>query len=109
MPQVVRGFRSFIRWVVLIGVFGFVLLVVGSYIGTCAFKQRNPPSINEAPWAIQTSSRGYYAKIYSVENGVPTITDYWLLDDKGHYIHVKGSMAFLPRLFGQVAVIRRTK
>lgn len=104
-----KGLQQFVAWIATIAVCALVLLAVGTYVISCVIKPFAPPKITEAPWLIQTSSMHYYAKSYSVVNGVPTITDYWVVDYKDRYQFVKGSMAFPNREFGQIAVIRRTK
>ncbi len=111
-PKYMRPFtlvQRVLAWITTLVICGFVLLVVGTYIFSCVVKLNESPSVKEAPYAIQTTSRVYYAKQYSVVNGVPTITDYWTLEDKDKYQFHKGTMPFPRREFGQIAVIRRTE
>ncbi len=110
--RLTQGFtfrQRLIAWVTTLTVCGFILLIVGTYLFSCVIKLNQPPAVKEAPWLIQTSSRIYYASKYSVVNGVPTITDYWVMDGNEHYREVKGSMPFPKREFGQIVVIRRTE
>ncbi len=109
-PRYMRPFtfiQRVLAWIATIAVVGFVLLIIGTYAISCFYKPL--PSVKDAPYAIQTSSRVYYAKQYSVVNGVPTITDYWTMEDKDRYEFHKGTMPFPKREFGQIAVIRRTE
>lgn len=83
--------------------------MAGTYIYEKNQKSRIPPSVTDAPWAVQTSSRVYFAKEYGVINGVPTIRKFWINDGKNHYVFVDTAMPFPKREFGQIAVVRRTK
>ncbi len=102
-------FRAIVRILSLVFLVGFVLLCIGTYIFSCAITSHNPPAIKDAPWAVQTSSRIYYGKEYSIVNGNPALIGYWTLDGKGNYHFYKGTMEFPKKLFGQVAIIRRTE
>ena len=82
----------------------FVVLGLSKGCGSA----ENMPSTTEAPWAIQTSSRYYYAKEFSLQGDIPTIRDYWVLNGKS-YDFVEGTKSFPPEFYGKVAVIRRAK
>jgi hypothetical protein len=64
------------------------------------------PSVTEAPWVLQTSSRIYLAAEYSVQDGVPAIRKYWSIDGK-RYIYHEAVKTFPSNLYGKVNVIRR--
>lgn len=110
-PRYMRAFTGIQRVVAFITTaifFGFIILMVATYVIGCAIKEANPPSVKEAPYIIQTSSRVYYASVYEVINGVPTITGYWTSDGK-KYHYTKAAMPFPKKEFGQIAVIRRSE
>ncbi len=108
MRKAISRTQHLIQVVCFIVLCAFGLLLLVSFVGSCIIKQNNPPSITEAPWSVQTSSRFYYAKEYLVIDGVPTIRNYWTFDGQ-HYHFVQGTMPFPKREYGQVAIIRRTK
>jgi len=64
------------------------------------------PTTLQAPWMVQTSSRVYYAKDFSIQAGSPSIRDYWTFDGK-RYHYTVGVMPFPKKLFGDVKVYQR--
>lgn len=103
------GLRKFVQKFVLFGVGLFILIFGFSYIGSCYFKATRPPPINDAPWVVQTSSRVFFTQNYSTVNGTPTIKGYWMQDEHGYYHYSDKVVVFPPKLYGNVAVIRRTE
>lgn len=104
-PRVVVILLRVVMAAVLVGIVLFVLLGV---VKGCLPASR-VPTITEAPWAIQTSSRYYYAKEFSLQDGiVPTIKDYWTFDGKRYHFQ-EGTKSFPEVIYGKVAIIRRTK
>ncbi len=100
--------RTLVRIAGLVVFFGFVALLLISFIGSCYLSARNPPDIKDAPWLTQTSSRIYYGKEYQVVDNAPAFIGYWTLDNDRYTFHA-GTIRFAPREYGQVVIIRRTK
>jgi hypothetical protein len=91
----------------------FMRIVIGAAVvflllGVAAifFKSSQPPDIKEAPWAIQTSTRIFYARLLFDVDGDPAITDYWRYDGK-KYHHVEGTLVFETEEWGKVLILRR--
>ncbi len=105
----IRKIRRVVTIVMSLIVLAFALLATGTYVVSCVVKASLPPTATEAPWAVQTDSRIYYAQQYSVQNGMPTIRGFWVQDVKGRFQFHDAIMTFPKPAFGQVAVVRRTK
>lgn len=64
-----------------------LFLAVGA-IGYVAAKAKEPPTIEDAPWAIQTfsqdgkmtPSRVYFVAEVTIEHGQPIMHEYWAFD-----------------------------
>jgi hypothetical protein len=82
----------------------FVLLGV---VANCTGNSK-PPSVVDAPWAIQTSSLVYYGQEYSHINGNPALRGYWWYNGK-KYIYNKGIKEFPYDLYGKINVVERVK
>ncbi len=104
--QVSLGIKILMRIVFLIVALSMIGFFSFGFVKGCN-KVELPPSITEAPWAIQTTSRVYYASEFSIQNGIPSIKNYWVFDGK-HYDIVKGVKEFPKEIYGNVAIIRRT-
>jgi len=71
--------------------------------------RQEPPNVSDAPWAIKTSSRIYYASELSMlPDGSPEIQGYWELDN-GSYHYFDSVLPFPKDLFGKVDIIRRPR
>ena len=74
-------------------------------------RETTPPNATDAPWMIQTTSRIYYGKAFSLVNGVPELNGFWTLDGKNYDYH-SGIIAFPPKLYGKfgqnVILVQRT-
>ncbi len=110
--------------ILVVGIAVVVLIVVG-VIGYF-YHPNDPPSVQDAPWAVRTSSRVYYAKEITSVNGVPAITNYWYSDGGQWYfvgdvkpknmvetptaklVDGKWSLIFDKKLYPEVAIIRRS-
>ncbi len=79
-------FRRIVGILILVTVAGFVL---PGLISGVVKMLTHPPSVQDAPWMIQTTTLTYYAKEFAVVKGSPAITDYWYKEDKW-YTHVDG-------------------
>jgi len=88
-----------------------VLLVVAGlffslgYVKQCS-RVEKPPTAIDAPWLIQTSSRIYYAREYSIRQGTPSVKGYWVFDGR-NYKFMDGVLEFKESIYGKVTVIRR--
>jgi hypothetical protein len=65
-----------------------------------------PPTVVDAPFIIQTSSRIYYAKQMRLDGPVPSIRGYWTLDGK-HYKYHPETLSFPESIYGIVSIVRR--
>jgi len=69
------------------------------------------PSVADAPWLIQTTSRVYYGAEFSLQDGVPSLKGYWTLDGKKYNYH-SGVISFPETLYGtfgtDVKLVKRT-
>ncbi len=96
----------FLRWIFRIIVSLAVLFFAAGLIRGCVISKQ-PPSISEAPWAVQTSSRVYYAKGFSTIDGNPAIKGYWVEGLDGKYRYYDGIQQFPKATYGQIVIIRR--
>lgn len=95
----------------------FVLLFLFLLSGIVSFfwNQSQEPSVDNAPWAIQTytyvqdksiPSRVYYGEEYAHVDGEPALKGYWEYDGKNY--HFNGDVKIFNKDdWGPVAVIRR--
>ena len=100
--------RMLRRVVTIIVAAALVFLLV---IGVIAFLVHcgSAPSVADAPWAIKTNTRIYYAAELSIlPDGNPEIKGYWELDN-GVYHYSDGMLPFPKASFGKVDVIRRPR
>jgi hypothetical protein len=95
------------RIITLVVAVAFVFLLITGIIAYF-IKSKEPPSIQDAPWAIQTSSRMFYASNFTVQQGVQEIKGYWY-SDGGRWIYESGIKPFPADLYPHIDVIRRTK
>ena len=92
---------------VIVGAFLALLIIAGAI--AWFVQKREPPSTADAPWAIQTSSRYYYAsKLSILPDGNPQIQDYWEFDN-GRYNYMDGTLPFPKTQYGNVNIIRRPR
>ena len=107
--------RRIFKWIgrIIIGLIVLVLL-----LGALTWfqnKAMEPPSIEDAPWAVQTfsndefrvPSRIYYAEtIERREDGTWVLINYWDYDGK-RYHHHKAEKPFPLDLYGNIQIVRR--
>ena len=98
-----------VKKVVVIAIGSALLLFFG--LGLIAngqpVTQAQAPSVKQAPWLVETSTRIYYAKEYKLEKGKPpAIRGYWELT-RNQCRFFPGVLEFPTSLFGQIKVIRR--
>lgn len=93
-----------LRIVVSLGAI-FMLLGIPAYFLNSAATD-NAPSIEEAPWVVQTTSRYYYAESHSEIDGNPSITNYWAYDGKKYTYH-EATLEFEKEFWGKVRIQRR--
>ena len=98
------GLRLLIRILLLIPIVLIIIVCSVYYFNRPA----KPPSIQEAPWMIQTESRVFYASKCAVNDGNPVIDGYWYLDSK-KYRHVEDTIYFDKAYWGRVIVVRRSR
>ena len=100
--------RTLRRVITFIVAAAIVFLLI---IGIIAFfvHRGSAPSVADAPWAIKTNTRIYYAAELSIlPDGNPEIRGYWELDN-GVYHYSDGMLPFPKASFGKVDVIRRPR
>jgi hypothetical protein len=97
-----------LRRIITIGISAVIVFLL--IVGAVAYfiNAKNPPSVQEAPWLIQTSSRIYYASEFSVQNGIQAIRGFWY-SNGGRWIFNSGIMTFPQDIFGPISIIRRTQ
>jgi hypothetical protein len=101
------GIGLWVKRIIVFGILVVVFLFAGLGPAIDYFtKPDTEPTVVVAPWLIQTSSRIYYAKEYSLQNMVPAIRGYWTFDGK-HFQYTEGIKNFPPDIYGQIKVIRR--
>lgn len=98
------GFRLFIRLIIILPILFIIIVVSLAYFNRPA----QPPTVQEAPWAIQTESRIFYAQKCVTNEGNPVITGYWYLKGK-KYRFEEGSIYFDKTEWGTVIVVRRIR
>ncbi len=111
-------------WIIK-GAILLVFLFFASAIFAPLIHPNKPPSVGEAQWIVQTSSRLYYTNSVISVDGSPAITDYWFTNGKNYdfvdgrkkpsevvnykYENGKWYLIFRKSVYGQVAVVRRTE
>ncbi len=103
---VVRGIGFLIALLILMGFISFAVSLF--------YLPGKVPSVEDAPWAIQTysndsmrvPSRFYFSKQITQEEGDPVITGYWSFDGKKYHYH-RGKKAFPIDLYGSIDIIKR--
>jgi len=78
------------KYIFLIFLIIVVLVLAAGGIAYLDIKTKEPPSIEDAPWAIQTfsqddmriPSRYYFVAEVTIEHGQPTMSEYWAFDGK---------------------------
>jgi len=111
--------------VLLLGIGIVALIAIG--LGSYFWHPNAPPSMEDAPWTVHTSSRLYYTTDLTSHNGAPAISNYWYSDggrwrfvsDKkpriayetstDKLIDGKWCLVFESKLYGNVTIVRRTK
>jgi len=89
-----------------------IIIVVHTNTGT-GIKDKNTitsaaaPTVAQAPYIIQTSSRYYYAAKAETKDGITTMTGYWELTGKT-WKYNKGTLV-LTKEFGTVTVGKRNQ
>ncbi len=102
--KIIKKIISGVMLAVGIGVLALIALGVLNYF----WHPNDPPSIQDAPWIVQTTSRTYYAQEITSINGTPAIKHFWV-SDGGWFKEYKDIQVFDKRLYGTVKVIRRAK
>lgn len=101
---VLKIIKKIIGTCILLAFVGFIAFSAVLYFS----KPEKPPSVEDAPWLVQTSSRYYIGKSLSSKNGAPVLRDYYVFDGK-HYKLVEGTIAFPESVYGKVVVVKRGK
>lgn len=95
------------RRLVTIIILGALVLFVGlGVLARCSMVDE-PPSVKQAPWAIQTDTRIYYAKEFRLVGKTPEIRGYWTLEGKRFNFN-KDVKDFPEDLYPYVKIIKRT-
>jgi len=114
MKRVLRFTGNIIKWAIRLLVVALLVMLIGgvySYFNPPG----QPPSPDNAQWAIQTysndsmriPSRIYYATTLDYqEDGTPVISGYWSFDGKNFHKQ-KGERSFPYNIYGDITVIRR--
>jgi hypothetical protein len=97
--------RTVLRFIVIVLFIAAGLFVLLGVINQCV--PTKMPDATSAPWLIQTSSRIYYAKEYTLVDGTPAIRGYWTTNGKT-YRFVDEIKTFPAALYGKISVIRRS-
>jgi len=106
--------RLIFRWIPRI-ILCFIILF--AFVGVVAYlinKSGELPSVEKAPWAIQTFSndehqipcRVYYATEIEIIDGTPTVQEYWSYDGDRYKRH-KELKEFPQDVYGNVGIMRR--
>jgi len=104
----------FFIWVgriIIILVVIFILLSAAAYF----LRTGEPPSVKDAPWAIQTysvdefriPSRIYYAEAIEYIDGYPVAQKHWWSFDGKNYKKHSGDKPFPIELYGNIDIRRR--
>jgi hypothetical protein len=92
-------------------VIGFLVALVGFVaLGMIAKNSvaDTPPTAKQAPWAVQTVTRIFYAEQFKMDGKTPVIRGYWTYDGR-HYAFVDGALELDKEAWGKVTVVRRAK
>ena len=110
--------RTFAKVVQFLSRLVFLLIVVSIITGVVYYFLSKPgdlPTLEEAPWAVQTFSNDQYRmpsrfylanKVDVTEDGTTRITTYWTFDGKGYNKH-DGEKTFPKEIYGEVDIRRR--
>lgn len=102
-----------VKWIVRgIGLLAFLLILAG--IVSFIFRPGEAPSVEKAPWGIQTysvdglktPSRYFLAESVEIIDGTPIMSNYWKFDGK-YYQHIKDSKALPESEYGKIDIVRR--
>ncbi len=110
--------KRVITWIVRGISILIILLILGGVISFAASYFSRPavaPSIDNAPWSIQTysvdemrvPSRIYYAESVGQDGQTPVITNYWTYNGKKYYYH-RGNKEFPVSEYGAIQIVKRT-
>ncbi len=94
------------RRVVTIGILSLIVVFIGLGVLARCNKVEDPPAVIEAPWAIQTNTRIFYAKEFKTQNKVPMIRNYWTFDGK-RYTYKEEVIEFDKATWGEVVIVKR--
>ena len=106
-----RKILSGLKWVIL----GIIALAIVIPVGLGIVKKfagasTTSPKVSEAPYEIMTTSRIYYGKLFSIQDGTPALKGYWTIDGKNYNYH-SGVITFPESMYGkfgyQVVLIQR--
>lgn len=104
--RVIDAIPIWFKRILTIGILLAIVVFIGlGMLARCSMTDK-PPSVKDAPWAIQTTSRVYYAKEFRLSGKVPEIRGYWTLEGK-RYKFVDAEKAFEQAIWGQVKIIKR--
>jgi hypothetical protein len=95
-----------IRRVLILAVLAAIIGFVAIGFVAKASTPDNPPTVKEAPWAVQTTTRIFYAKELRTVGDTPEIRKYWIFDGK-HYTFQEGLLVLDRFSWGSVTVIKR--
>jgi hypothetical protein len=104
--KVTGASRTILRIIVTLFFVALILFVLLGFISQC-IPSIQMPDATEAPWLIQTTSRIYYAREYSMLDGTPAIRGYWTTNGKT-YRFTDEVKTFPYALYGKIDVVRRT-
>lgn len=102
------------KWFFRLILCGIVLIIIIGVIAYIANRSTIPPSVESAPWAIQTysndelkiPSRIYLAETVEIVDGMAIATNYWRYDGK-RYKRDRGDIVFPEELYGNIKITRR--
>ncbi len=102
MPRILRR-------TITLTVAAAIVFLLGAGVAVWLSHRGDEPNAADAPWAIKTSTRIYYAHELSIlPDGNPQIRGYWEEND-GHYNYVDAVLPFPKAVFGKVDVVRRPR
>ena len=104
----IDGIPLLIKRVLTFAFLGAILLFIALGVFNYFSKPQNPPTVAEAPYIIQTSSRVYYGKEMSMNGVDPAFKGYWTLDGNRYNFH-SDIIKFNHEIFGSVKIIERRK
>jgi len=106
--------RSLFKWIMRGVVCLIIIFLISGAIVWVIARGHEIPSVEKAPWAIQTYSpdlikvptRVYYVEALEIIDGVAVMSGFWYLKD-GKYIYMDTDKPLPVAEYGEITILKR--